>query len=301
MCAELTLGPVLFHWPAGEKRDFYFRMADEAPVDTVYLGEVICSKREPFIKPILHEVIERLQHAGKTVVLSTLAEVMLDRERRLTGKLCERTDIPVEANDASALYFLRDKPHRIGPYINVYNEDTLEILANHGATHFTLSPELPYGALAILGKQAIHLGITLETQVFGRMGLALSARCYHARAHNRVKDTCGFVCEQDPDGMELKTLNGTPFLAINGNQTMSHNYLNLLNRLDELQYLGINAFRISPHSHDMVKTIAVIRSLLNHDITTEEASARLNDIAPSITYANGFYHEREGYRWLDRQ
>ncbi len=36
--ASLTLGPVLFNWPAETWRDFYFRIADEAPVDIVYLG-----------------------------------------------------------------------------------------------------------------------------------------------------------------------------------------------------------------------------------------------------------------------
>ena len=42
MAAELTIGPIAYHWPAGRKRDFYARIADEAPVGTVYLGEVIC-------------------------------------------------------------------------------------------------------------------------------------------------------------------------------------------------------------------------------------------------------------------
>ena len=49
--AHLTLGPLLFHWPAHKRRDFYLRIADEAPIDTVYLGEVVCSKREPFFEP----------------------------------------------------------------------------------------------------------------------------------------------------------------------------------------------------------------------------------------------------------
>ena len=40
--SELTLGPVLFNWNPERWRDFYFRIADEAPVASVYLGEVIC-------------------------------------------------------------------------------------------------------------------------------------------------------------------------------------------------------------------------------------------------------------------
>nr|MDA8251874.1 U32 family peptidase [Rhodospirillales bacterium] len=71
----LTLGPLLFHWPRARRRDFYFRIADEAPVDCVHLGEVVCSKREPFAAPDIPEIAGRLQAAGKQVVLSTLALV----------------------------------------------------------------------------------------------------------------------------------------------------------------------------------------------------------------------------------
>lgn len=40
--ATLTLGPVLFNWAPDNWRDFYFRIADEAPIDAVYVGEVVC-------------------------------------------------------------------------------------------------------------------------------------------------------------------------------------------------------------------------------------------------------------------
>ena len=39
--SALTLGPLLFNWKLERRRDFYFRVADEAPVDCVYLGEVV--------------------------------------------------------------------------------------------------------------------------------------------------------------------------------------------------------------------------------------------------------------------
>ena len=63
--ARLTLGPLLFHWPAAKRRDFYFRIADEATLDSVYLGEVVCSKRVPAFEPYRAAVIERLTAAGK--------------------------------------------------------------------------------------------------------------------------------------------------------------------------------------------------------------------------------------------
>ena len=61
--SALTLGPLLFNWKPERRRDFYFRVADEAPVDCVYLGEVVCSKREPFFVDDLPAIAERLAAA----------------------------------------------------------------------------------------------------------------------------------------------------------------------------------------------------------------------------------------------
>ena len=66
---QLALGPVLYNWAPERWRDFYFRVADEAPVDVVSVGEVVCSKRSPFFAPYLPVVIERLRDAGKQVLL----------------------------------------------------------------------------------------------------------------------------------------------------------------------------------------------------------------------------------------
>ena len=35
---SVTLGPVLYNWQPEKWRDFYFHIADETPVTTVYLG-----------------------------------------------------------------------------------------------------------------------------------------------------------------------------------------------------------------------------------------------------------------------
>ena len=58
---KLTLGPVLFNWPTPMWVDFYARIADEAPVDRVVIGEVVCSKRSPFRTNAVVDVIERLE------------------------------------------------------------------------------------------------------------------------------------------------------------------------------------------------------------------------------------------------
>ena len=207
---KLTLGPIAYHWPADTRRDFYARIADEAPVDEVYLGEVICSKRAPFHEGDLPEIIARLERAGKTVIMSTLAEVMLKRERKATEDIAAM-DVPeIEVNNAAGLYARGTRPHRIGPFMNVYNEATIAWMAAQGATHVCLPAELPGPAIAVAARAARDLGLGVEVQVFGRASLAVSARCYHARAHGRTKDNCQFVCEQDADGMPLNTRADAP-------------------------------------------------------------------------------------------
>ncbi len=134
-------------------------------------------------------------------------------------------------------------------------------------------------------------------QVFGRLPLALSARCYHARAHGRTKDSCQFICNVDPDGMTLRTLEDKPFLTVNGIQTLSHDYLNLVGELAELQDMGVTRFRLSPHSCDMVEVATIFRDALDRRIDAKEAAARLDALKIDAPFSNGFYYGKPGYNW----
>lgn len=293
--SEVTLGPVLFNWAPERWRDFYFRIADEASVGTVYLGEVICSKRAPLFEPQIEAVATRLSAAGKTVVFSTLTEVMSILDRKLVASVGAAE--LVEVNDASALAAVRGRPHHIGPFVNVYNERTLTVLARNGARNVCLPVEMPATAIRALSAEARKLGVAVEVQVFGRLPLALSARCYHARAHGRTKDSCQFVCEDDPDGMTLRTLEDKPFLTVNGIQTLSHDYLNLAGELPALQAMGVSRFRLSPHTCDMVAVAEIFRAALDRLIDAEEATAWLEALQLGAPLSNGFFHGKAGYRW----
>jgi collagenase-like PrtC family protease len=295
--SNLTLGPVLFNWSPESWRDFYFRIADEAPVTTVYLGEVICFKRAPLFEPQLEAVATRLVAGGKTIVFSTLTEVMSKHDRKLVDGVCAEQTVTVEANDASALLYLRGRPHHIGPFMNVYNERTAAVLARGGACNVCLPAEMPATAVRALCAATTGLGITIEVQVFGRLPLALSARCYHARAHGRTKDTCQFICENDPDGMPLRTLDDKPFLTVNGIQTLSHEYLNMIGELADLQTMGVTRFRLSPHSCDMVEVATIFREALDLHIDVQEASARLGALKLDAPFCNGFYYGKPGKNW----
>ncbi len=294
MTAALTLGPIAYHWPAETRRDFYARIADEAPVDTVYLGEVICSKRAPFFEPDLPDLVERLQRAGKTVVLSSLAEVMLPRERQATRALCEMDGIEIEINNAAGLQARAGAPHRVGPFMNAYNEAAIDWLAQNGATHVCLPHELPRASLAYAAAAASQICVGTEFQVFGRAPLAVSARCYHARAHGRHKDNCQFVCEDDPDGMPLLTADNTPFLRVNGIQTQSESYICLAREIPDLVAIGIGHLRLMPQSIDMVAVATAFRQCLDGVIDGEEAMSRLSLCCGATALSNGFFHRVAG-------
>lgn len=290
--AKLTLGPILFNWPAGRRRDFYFRIADEAPIDTVYLSEVVCAKRSPFFAADLPDIVERLERAGKEVVFSTLALVMSERELAAVGALAAESDHLLEANDASALRLLAGRRHAIGPFVNVYNEGTLGFLAGRGAVRVVLVSELPAPSLAALAGAGAD--VELEVQVFGRLPLALSARCYHARSRGLHKDSCQYVCAEDADGMTVETLEGQPFLAVNGTQTLSAAVCSLLGELSELKGMGISHFRLWPQTVDMAQVARLFRDVLDGRTEPPAGHERLCRLISFAPLANGYYYGREG-------
>ncbi|MCP4330521.1 MAG: U32 family peptidase [Alphaproteobacteria bacterium] len=291
MTTTLSLGPVLFNWDAEDRRDFYFRIADEAPLDTVYVGEVVCSKRAPYFDPHLPAVVDRLRRGGKQVIHSTLTLILCEREMDAVRALAEVPEVLIEANDIGAAALLAGRRHIVGPFVNVYNECTLAYLARQGAVRVSLPWELSSRSLVALAKSD---AAELEVQVFGRVPLAISARCYHARAHGLHKDGCQYVCAEDRDGMSVETLDGDSFLTVNGTQTLSHTVANLIGQLEELQEMGIRAFRLWPHAIDMVAVAKVFRDVLDGKQTLGDGRRRLDALAGLAPFANGFYTGGKG-------
>lgn len=292
--ATLTLGPLLFHWASEKARDFYFRMADEAPLDTVIVGEIVCAKRLPFQQHYLPEVIERLEQAGKRIILSTLALIMDAREMEsVQGITSMAENYLIEANDLAAVSLLKGKPFAVGPLVNIYNRSALDYFEAQGARHICLPPELPADSLKVLASAA---KATLEVQAFGRLPLAIASRCYHARNAGRHRDNCQYACGENPDGLQVDTLDGEPFLAVNGMQTLSHTYSHLLPEIAKLRAMGIHSFRLSPHDTDMVAVSRLYRDVLDGKLEASEATEHLKRVLPDAAFANGFYHNVEGIR-----
>ncbi len=286
---ELTLGPLQFNWPAQKFADFYASIADEAPVDRVVIGELVCSKRAPFYQDRLPEAIERLERGGKQVVLASLALVTLERERRAARELFKQSEHEVEINDLALMNFVReDTPFSVGPLVNVYHEASVDFLARRGARRVCLPPELPFASVETIAKASREIGAEIEVWAYGRIPLAISGRCTHARAHGLSKDSCQFVCEKDPDGLPTKTLEGVDFLAINGVQTLSFKYANLIGDLDRLAEAGVAGLRLSPHSGDFVAVTRAFADVAVGRISPNEGLFRLRGATPGAEFTDGF-------------
>lgn len=290
---KLTVGPLLFLWDSTAWRDFYFRLADEADVDTVVLGEVVCSKRQHFHLPHLGEVIERLTSAGKQVRLASLALVTLERELKAVRQLGAQDDFEIEVNELAAHAAMAGRPHAVGPLVNVYNGATARVLAARGATSICLPPELPLASVQAILRDAP--GIDFEVFAFGRIPLAISARCAHARVKGFTKDNCHFVCGEDPDGLAVDTLDGQAFLALNGVQTMSSTCQALIGDLPALRQTGISSFRLSPQRCDMVEVAGLFRAVATGAVDPAEGLALLGSIYGGTSFSNGFLHGAPGH------
>ncbi len=284
---QLTVAPIPFFWSKETWSDFYEEIA-QTPVDRVILGELVCSKRLPFFQEEIPGAVERLIDAGKEVALTSLALITLKRERKLTADLVEM-GLEVEVNDLSVLPYLpKDTPFSVGPLVNVYNEGTLRWLASLGATRICLPPELPLASVEILAREASALGVTIEIWGHGRLPLAISGRCYHARLHGRTKDNCQFACEDDPDGLEVSTLDDQPFLTMNGVQTLSDTYATTVHQIDLLRDVGVSALRLSPQSKGFANLCGGYRDLLDGHLNAEAVLAAITDHMPGIRVSDGF-------------
>lgn len=293
---QLTIGPIPFFWPADRLVAFYDRLS-EAPVDRVVLGEQVCSKRLPFYEDRLPELAERLTAAGKEVVMTGLGLITLPRERKAARRLAE-AGMEVEINDFTALTYLpKGTAFSVGPLVNVYNESTLEWLAERGARRISLPPELPLASVEVLAGAAARLGVIVEVWAHGRAPLAIAGRCYHARLHGRTKDDCQFACEEDPDGLVVDTIDGTPLLAMNGVQTLSAAHVSAVHQLEALEAAGVGALRLSPQSEGFAELTRIWRDRLQTRLDGESAEAAIRALYPAIELADGYLAGDKGADW----
>ena len=284
---KLSLGPPQYFWPRERTLAFYRDVA-AWPVDVVYLGETVCSKRRELRTRDWLALARELAAAGKEVVLSSLALIEAESELGALERLVADGGFGIEANDLSAVALCRERGVAFvgGPTLNVYNHRALALLVEDGLARWAPGVEHGHATIAELldAMRAHDLALPeLELVAYGRLPLAFSARCFTARALDVAKDECGFRCIEFPDGLPLATRDGRAFLRINGIQVQGDEVCDLGPELPALRALGAQVLRLYPQAEGMAEVVAHFDR------------ARRQDVAPApIGARNGYWHGEAG-------
>ena len=289
---KLALGPLQYYWPRSAVFEFYQAIA-ETPVDVVYVGEAVCSRRHELRHGDWLDVARMLREAGKQAVLSTMVLLESGSDVAAMHKIAQNEEFLVEANDMGAVHQLAgQRPFVAGPQLNLFNPDALAWMAGLGASRWVAPLEMQRDDLAVL-QQGRPAGLETEVLAYGRLPLAFSARCFTARHHNLPKDDCGFRCIEHPDGQLLHTREGEPFLVLNGIQTQSARVHNLINEVPALRALGVDVLRLSPQSQHMTELIAAFDAARHAPEPAVDALERMRPLMPGAP-CNGYWHGQPG-------
>jgi len=301
LTSKLSLGPLLYFWDREQVFDFYTKVT-KWPVDVVYLGEVICSKRRALKREDWLELAGMLEAAGKEVILSTLVLIEADSELRTMHHITDNEHYLVEANEMAAVQRMAGKKSFIaGPHLNCYNQESMAVLNELGAKRWVMPVELGEETLQELINQRPH-GMEVEVFAYGRLPLAFSARCFTARAEHLPKDDCQLKCGDYAEGLLVESQDGQPFLDFNGIQTQSAATSNLIAVLPTMVEMGVDVIRLSPqhlspNSVMMEQVVKAFDGVLKGTVTVADAETVIKKVNGDKPLCNGFWYGEAGMDW----
>lgn len=285
---KLALGPILFFWPRAKVEAFYQEMAEQ-PLDYIYMGETVCSKRRELnLDAWIGLAQETQQHTKAQILLSGLTLIEANSEIGALKRLCDNGEFTVEANDMAAVQFLAERklPFVGGPALNIYSGNTLAEFIDSGMLRWSPPVECSKDIITSALAQLDQLGVKrpqVEVFAYGHMPLAYSARCFTARAENRPKDDCQLCCINYSEGIPMLSQEGQEVFTINGIQTMSAEINNLLADYPSLVQAGADVARLSPRAEGMLEVIQAWDTVRNGQ-----------QPPLAVQGCNGYWHGRPG-------
>jgi hypothetical protein len=120
------------------------------------------------------------------------------------------------------------------------------------------------------------------------------AGCYHVRLHDRAKDSCQFVCGDDPD--ERRGTGGRPGVRDRERRAdAGPAHTTVAGQIADLAGIGIGAIRLPPQAVDFAGVVRLYDDLLRQGVGTDGVS-RLQALMPTAAFAAGFLAGVPGLR-----
>ena len=290
---KISVAAVPYFWGKSDYYQFYQQIS-ESPVDIVYLGESVCSKRRSMKLADWFEIAKMLQTAGKQSVMSSMTLLEANSELKYLKQICTQSDFIIEANDVAAIQMCHTNQREFicGSSINIYNCRSFDLMIKNGMRRWVIPVELGIDAVTPIIKMAKSRHIEVEYQGFGRMALAHSARCFTARHLGLSKDKCEFKCGDYEQGFIANSQEGQPFIQVNGIQSQSAKLTNLLPYWQQMYQAGIDIFRIMPTTPR--DTLEVVNHLAKSFAIKQPLHPETIPLQHDYQFCNGYWFQIEG-------
>ncbi len=266
---KLSLSPILYCWEKQRVYDFYDQVKNSS-VDIVYLGEMVCAKRQELLLNDWLEIGKDLQNHGKEVILTSLALVDSPSKLLDVKKAVNNGTLNIEANDFAAVNLCVEAglSFTAGHALNLYNAEALSVMLRNGMNRWCFPVELSYEWLKDIRKVCMEKGIwqTFEKEIlaYGYLPLSYSARCFTARNVGKDKADCEIACLQDTAGKAVYTQENERIFTMNGIQMQSGLCYNLINECNDLKEF-VDIVRLSPLDENIFSVIEQFQSVINGD------------------------------------
>jgi collagenase-like PrtC family protease len=288
---QISLAPAPSNWGKEKIKQFYKEVA-LMPVDNVYIGETVCSKRDVFSLKDIEEITGILKQNNKKVIFSTLGLLTTLEEFDIAKGLLSIAD-GVEVNSLGILNLLLEKPRNqeivIGSFLNTYNRDTAEVFLSFGSTRIVLPSEISFSSIADIATKTKALEVT----VWGSLTCSISWRCYTARSFGLERKNCAMKCMNHPQGMLLKNVDDKDLFIIDGPQVLSAMNYCLIEQIEELKSIGIQTIRIQPSINCSAQIVDLFKQAIDGKIPLNEAKVELEKYSPH-GISNGWYYAKAG-------
>jgi len=290
---KISLGPAPFNWGIEKLRRFYQEMA-ETPLDTIFIGEVFCEKRNTLTLKELEELMLPLQEKGKEVYFSTGTLITNNNQwkRLLQGSEME---CGIEANTIGIIHNHQGTKKIVaGPFLNLYHHHSIQFLERFNLKGVVLPFELSHKSInSIISK----VKTPIEVVAYGNLTLGVSWRCYIARSYGLSVERCQFKCMHHPRGIMAENLDGIPLFLINGPYIMSAKKRCLIRELEELETMGVTSIRIIPQYENTSEIVRIFRQAMDHQLSAQDAFEQVSYLVQS-SLTNGWFHGEAGWKYI---